>query len=240
MKVFIYFDCSPDMQDVQKNSVFNHGIICIKTFSIIFAIYSYNYKTLEFVIVYQSQDMSSNLFFTSVFVRSSRIYFRCIIWCSQIVYNSQNIQSIQELLLKQRDNASRKVFREEKSSFLHLIDLQRIKKAKLSRNRYADTERAQCVLCIAEWYGKTAVQRIFMEKQEQSHRVRSTVREWYQAYQSRGSNTCRGENGRPRISSTVRNEIPDLFENDPQILSLKYHPKRVSLTLQAGTFCVKS
>ena len=52
--------------------------------------------------------------------------------------------------------------REEKSSFLHLIDLQRMQKAKMSRDGYTDRERAQCVLWIAEGYGKTALQRLLM------------------------------------------------------------------------------
>ena len=45
---------------------------------------------------------------------------------------------------------------EEKSSFLHLIDLRRMQKAKISRNEYTGTERAQCVLLITEGYEKKA------------------------------------------------------------------------------------
>ena len=56
-----------------------------------------------------------------------------------------------------------------------------------------------------------------MAKYEKSPPARFTVREWYRVYQSRGSNVHRGGYGRPKISSTVRNEIRKLFENDPRM-----------------------
>ena len=72
--------------------------------------------------------------------------------------NYYNIRSIQELLVRQRDNASTNVYGEEKSSLLHLIDLQRMQKEKISRNGYPDTKRAQCVLWIAEGYENSSTE----------------------------------------------------------------------------------
>ena len=89
--------------------------------------------------------------------------------------NSCSIQSSQELLFRQSNDASRKVYREGKSLFLHLIDLQRMQKVKMPRNGYADAERAQCVLWIAEGYEKTEVQRLFMEKYEKNPPTRSGI-----------------------------------------------------------------
>ena len=114
-----------------------------------------------------------------------------------------------------------KIHGEEKSSFLPMIDLERIHKRKMSRNGYTDTERAHCVLWIAEGYGKAAVLRLFLDKCFTSPPARSAIRKWYQEYQSRGIHAHRSGNGRPRISSTVRNEIRELFEVILWYLSVK-------------------
>ena len=111
--------------------------------------------------------------------------------------NPYSIQSIQELLFKWRDNASRKLHGKEKSSFLYIIDLQLIQKAPMSRNGYIDAERAQCVLCITEWYGKTESYILFMQKYVNSSPARSMIQEWYEAYQSRGSHAHKSGNGHP-------------------------------------------
>ena len=88
----------------------------------------------------------------------------------------------------------------------------------MSRNGYTDTERAQCVLCIDERYGKTAIQRLFMEKYEMSPPAWSTIR--YKngsKHTKQGSRARTGGNERTLISSTVRNAIRELFENNPRI-----------------------
>ena len=128
--------------------------------------------------------------------------------------NSFNIQSIQELLLRQRDNTSIKVHGEEKSSSFHLKDLQSMHRSKMSRNAHTDTEQVQYVLRKVEGYGKIAVPRLFVERYENIPPARSTIREWYEAYQSRGIHAHTSGNERPRIRSTVRNEIHELFENN--------------------------
>ena len=87
----------------------------------------------------------------------------------------------------------------------------------MSRSGYTDAERAQCVIWISEGYGATDVQRLFRNEYNRHPPARSTIRQWREDYQTRGSHAHRGGNGRPRISNEVRNQIQELFNNDPTI-----------------------
>ena len=87
----------------------------------------------------------------------------------------------------------------------------------MSRSGYTDAERAQCVIWISEGYGATEVQRLFQNAYDRHPPARSTIRQWREDYQTRGSHAHRGENGRPRISNEVRNQIQEIFNNDPRI-----------------------
>ena len=82
---------------------------------------------------------------------------------------------------------------------------------------YTDAERAQCVLWISQGHGGTDVQRLFRNAYERRPRARSTIRQWLEEYQTRGSHSRRGGNGRPRINTAVRDEIRELFNNGPKV-----------------------
>ncbi len=87
----------------------------------------------------------------------------------------------------------------------------------MQRSGYTNAERAQCVIWISQGYGATDVQRLFQEAYRRNPPARSTIRQWREDYQERGSHNHRGGNGRPRISTAVRNQIRDLFIDDPTI-----------------------
>ena len=87
----------------------------------------------------------------------------------------------------------------------------------MQRSGYTDAERAQCVLWVSTGYGATDVRRLFRNAYERQPPARSTIRQWHRDYQTRGSHSHGGANGRQRISNTVRDEIRKLFSYDPKL-----------------------
>ena len=69
------------------------------------------------------------------------------------------------------------------------------------------TEKAQCVLLIAQGYGYTALQRLFRTRYHKDPSGRSKIREWYNDYRTRGSHADRGGNARPQASDDKKEEI---------------------------------
>ncbi len=63
----------------------------------------------------------------------------------------------------------------------------------MQRSGYTNAERAQCVIWISQGYGATDVQRLFQEAYRRNPPARSTIRQWHEDYQERGSHNYRGE-----------------------------------------------
>ncbi len=102
------------------------------------------------------------------------------------------------------------------------------RKENMQRSGYTNAERAQCVIWIFQGYGATDVQSLFQEAYRRNPTARSTIRQWREDYQERGSHNHRRGNGRPRISTAVRNQIRDLFIDGPTIsLRVAAAPTRV-------------
>ena len=87
----------------------------------------------------------------------------------------------------------------------------------MQRSGYTNAERAQCVLWISEGYGATEVQSLFVDSYGRRRPARSTIRQWRNDYQERGNHDHRGWNGRPRITIAVRDQIRDLFIDQPRM-----------------------
>lgn len=87
----------------------------------------------------------------------------------------------------------------------------------MSRSGYSDDMRAQCVIWSIQGHGSTAVQTLFTQTYHRNPPARSTIRQWRDDYQTRGSHSHRGGNGRPQISQGRRARIRELFDNNPRL-----------------------
>ena len=87
----------------------------------------------------------------------------------------------------------------------------------MSSHGFHDAEKAQCVIWVAEGHGYTASQRKFRKKYQKNPPDRSSIRRWYEQYQSRGSHSHLGGNGRPQISDEKKEMIRSMFNENPTV-----------------------
>ena len=98
----------------------------------------------------------------------------------------------------------------------------------MPRIRYSNVHKSACVSWLLEGYGTSAVQRLFEDRFNITSPARSTMRQWREDYQSRGTHAHRGGNGRPQITEEKKNEIRALFNSNPR-LSLRAAAQEVGV-----------
>jgi len=81
---------------------------------------------------------------------------------------------------------------------------------------FSDAQKAQCVIWKSAGNGTTAIRRLFETKYGKPVPSRPTIEKWFEDYQTRGTHSHRGGNGRPNISEEKRQEIKRLITEDPQ------------------------
>ena len=87
----------------------------------------------------------------------------------------------------------------------------------MPRIRYSNVHKSVCVSWLLEGYGASAVQRFFEGRFYITSLARSTMRQWREDYQSRGTHAHRGGNRRPQITESKKNEIPALFNSSNRL-----------------------
>ena len=96
----------------------------------------------------------------------------------------------------------------------------------MPRIRYSNLHKHACVSWLLEGYGTSAVQPLFQDRFNMTSPTRSTMRQWREDYQSRGTHAHRGGNGRTQITEAKMNEIRALFNSNPR-LSLRAEAQEV-------------
>ena len=64
------------------------------------------------------------------------------------------------------------------------------------------------------------IRRLFKRKYQKTPLCRYSIRRWYAEYTARGSHEHTGCNGRPQISSAIKNMIKNTFNNDLKVSTL--------------------
>lgn len=93
---------------------------------------------------------------------------------------------------------------------------------------FSSTEKAQCVLWVAEGYRGTAVQRKFRTKYNREPPSRAAIAMWRADYENRGTHAHRGGNGRPQINAQTKATITTMFQENPRI-SLRFVSQQVGV-----------
>ena len=60
----------------------------------------------------------------------------------------------------------------------------------MPRHGFSSAEKAQCVLCISQGNGLTAVRRMFRSRYDKDPPARSTIWEWNNNYRTRDTHAC--------------------------------------------------
>ena len=70
---------------------------------------------------------------------------------------------------------------------------------------------------LLEGFGTSPIQRLFEDEFNITSPARSTMRQWREEYEKRGTHAHRGGNGRPQITEAKKNMIRAPFNSNPRL-----------------------